>query len=180
MPTSGEFCGQTRYKIGNRHCATEILFASTEVMHRLRSDSPLHIFIENTYQIRWKGVMLVGPFFTTQRTTLIEYLIIALERWEKLYVLAHVRVNVPIMLSLLWYSSVRDPWASKPRFWSLWSQTELFFTTRVENRTLPIIWVFLWNRSNTNHFLLIPLWITIPIWNEQTRGSDWKIKSKNN
>ena len=27
-----------------------------------------------------KGVMLNGPFFTTQRTTLIEYLIIVLER----------------------------------------------------------------------------------------------------
>jgi len=31
-----------------------------------------------------KGVMLNGPFFTTQRTTLIEYLIIVRERWEKL------------------------------------------------------------------------------------------------
>ena len=31
-----------------------------------------------------KGVMLNGPFFTTQRTTLIEYLIIVLERCEKL------------------------------------------------------------------------------------------------
>ena len=52
-------------------------------------------------------------------------------------------------------------------------------TTRVENRTLPIIWEFLWKCSDTNHFLCILLWNTIPIWNEETRGSDWKIKSKN-
>jgi len=98
--------------------------------------------------------------------------------------------NMPTMSFLLWYSNMSGPWTSKPRFWSLRSQTEPFFTTRVENRTLPIIWEFLWNRSDadnrhsqwndTNHFLSIPLRITIPICNEETRGSDWKIKSKNN
>ena len=86
--------------------------------------------------------------------------------------------NVPRMSPLLWYSNMIGPWASKPRFWSLRSQTEHFFTTLVENRTLPIIWVFLWNCSNINHFLCIPLRITIPFCNEGTRGSDWKIKSK--
>jgi len=86
--------------------------------------------------------------------------------------------NVPMMSPLLWYSNMSHPWAWKPRFWSLRSQTEHFFTTRVENRTLPIIWVFLRNRSNTIHFLYIPLRITISIWNEVTHGSVWKIKSK--
>jgi len=61
----------------------------------------------------------------------------------------------------------------KTRFWSLRSQTEPFFTTCVKNRTLPIIWEFLWNRSDTNHFLCIPLWIMI--WNEGTSGSDLKL-----
>jgi len=65
------------------------------------------------------------------------------------------------MSSLLWYSNVNGPWASKPRFWSLRSQTEPFFTTRVENYTLPIIWEFLWNHSDTNHFLCIDV---ISIW----------------
>jgi len=45
--------------------------------------------------------------------------------------------------------------ALKLRIWSLWTQTEHFFTTRVENRTLPIIWVFLWNCSTTNHFFCV-------------------------
>ena len=34
----------------------------------------------HTLIIRRKGVMLNGPFFTAQRTTLIEYLMIVLER----------------------------------------------------------------------------------------------------
>jgi len=65
----------------------------------------------------------------------------------------------------------------KAWIWSLRSQTEPFFTTRVKNLTLPIILVFLSNRSDANHFLCIPLRITIPVWNEETRGSDLKIKS---
>jgi len=99
-----------------------------------------------------KGIMFNGPFFTIQRTTLIEYLTTVLKRRENLWVLAHVQVNVPMMSSLSWYSNMSGPWASKPRFLSLRSQTEPFFTTGVENRTLPIICEFLWNRSDTNHF----------------------------
>jgi len=69
-------------------------------------------------------------------------------------------------------------WAGEPRFRSLRSQTEHFFTTRVENRTLPIIWVFVRNRFNTFYFLCIPLRITSPIWDEGTCGSVWKINRK--
>jgi len=75
------------------------------------------------------GVMLTDHFFTTQRTTLIEVLKTVLERREKLQVLAHVHVNVPMMSPLLWRSNMNGPWASKPRFWLL-SQTEHFFTTK--------------------------------------------------
>jgi len=191
-----------------------------------------HALSIHTCDMSSKGVMLNGPFFTTQRTKFIQYLIIVLEKWEKMRVLAHVQVNVlmmssllwyycntllqltnlpmmssllwyycntllqhttathhcntllkhtdvPMMSCLLWYSNMSGPWASKPRFWSLQSQIEPFFTTHVKNWTLPIIWEFLWNLSNTNHFVCILLRIPIPIWNEKTRGSDWKIKSNN-
>jgi len=37
---------------------SRIFFASTEVMHRPRSDSPLHIDIKNTYQIGTENTML--------------------------------------------------------------------------------------------------------------------------
>jgi len=56
-----------------------------------------------------------------------------------------------------------DRYRPKCRFCSQQLQNGHFFTTHVENDTVPLILVFFWKRANTIHFGCIPLELRLSV-----------------